>query len=164
MLGERVSDPDGVEGGGAQAGLGLLPGETVFWGEKTRTRVEGTFTGAQGVFAPLNGVTFDGYEIHMGETTSPVPPCTALHTLDGVEKADGGAMGNVLGTYVHGLFERGSCAGGLVDCLRAAKGLSPVGAAEDWAHYKERQYNALADTVRSALDMERVYRILDRKE
>ena len=44
MLGEEVSDPDGVEGGGSLPGLGLLPGRTVFRGEKTRTRVQGVFT------------------------------------------------------------------------------------------------------------------------
>lgn len=164
MLGERVSDPFGVEGGGSQAGLGLLPGETVFSRQKTRTQVTGTFTGAQGVFAPLNGTPLSGYEIHMGETTSSTPPCAVLRTQDGVEKRDGGAAGQVLGTYVHGLLEQGRCAGALVNSLRQAKGLPPVRAAEDWAAYKERQYQLLADTVRASLDMERIYRILEKKE
>mgnify|MGYP002282077102 CR=1 FL=1 len=39
MLGETLSDPEGVEGGGEMAGLGLLPCRTVFAAQKTRTRV-----------------------------------------------------------------------------------------------------------------------------
>ena len=34
MLGQTVSDPDGVEGGGTLAGLGLLPADTVFQGKR----------------------------------------------------------------------------------------------------------------------------------
>ena len=63
MLGEEVSDPGGVEGGGAMRGLGLLPAKTVFFGEKTRTQVSGVFEGAEGVFAKMRGVRFEGYEI-----------------------------------------------------------------------------------------------------
>ena len=43
MLGQRIADPDGVEAeAGAQvAGMGLLPTETVFRGEKRQTQVRG---------------------------------------------------------------------------------------------------------------------------
>src|SRR5699024_9376934 len=64
MLGNTVSDPDGVESGGTLKGLGLLPAETIFQGEKTRTRVAGSFKGLEGIFADLSGVPFEGYEIH----------------------------------------------------------------------------------------------------
>ena len=42
MLGETLSDPYDVEEGGSMKGMGLLPIETVFTKEKTRTRVRGT--------------------------------------------------------------------------------------------------------------------------
>ena len=48
MLGQSVSDPVGVEGGGSLKGLGLLPAETVFKGEKTRSRVTGAFRAPEG--------------------------------------------------------------------------------------------------------------------
>lgn len=163
MLGQRVSDPEGVEGGGTLAGVGLLPAETVFFGEKTRTQVTGTFQAAQGIFSELNGVAFDGYEIHMGQTTAtePLPVCTCLHTADGSNKGDGLAVDNVWGSYVHGVFDRGVCAAALVNCLRRAKGLEGHTAALDWTEYKQQQYDKLAETVRAALDMEQVYRILN---
>ncbi|MBU5434729.1 cobyric acid synthase [Pseudoflavonifractor sp. MSJ-37] len=168
MLGESISDPDGVEGGGTLAGLGLLPGHTVFRGEKTRTRVEGQFHCLDGLFAGMDGVSFGGYEIHMGETTptggSSAVSCGTLRSLDGIEKEDGMICGNVWGSYVHGIFDRGTCASALVNCLRRAKGLEDRSAVLDWADYQERQYDILADAVRGALDMERIYQIMDRED
>ena len=166
MLGRVLSDPDGVESGGAMAGMGLLPTETVFLGEKTRTRVSGTFRRGQGLFAGLDGVPFHGYEIHMGETTylEETAPLSRLTCLDGAEKADGAARGNVWGSYVHGIFDSGAFAQELVNALLSAKGLSPDAAAVDWETYQEEQYDKLAAGVRASLDMDRVYRILNGEE
>ena len=164
MLGASVSDPDGVEGGGTLRGLGLLPGNTVFFGEKTRTQVEGTFLRGEGIFAPMAGVAFTGYEIHMGETEVSGTPLLTLRDQRGQEKTGGHAAGNVWGSYIHGIFDCGECAAALVNCLMAARGLSPDAAAVDWAEYQQQQYDKLADGIRSALDMERIYRILNREE
>ena len=45
-----------------------------------------------------------------------------------------------------------------------ARGLSPEAAAVDWADYQQQQYDKLADGLRSALDLDRIYRILNREE
>ena len=63
---ELVSDPEGAEGGGQMAGMGLLPVSTVFRRDKTRTQTAGTFPDCGGFFAPLSGAPLEGYEIHMG--------------------------------------------------------------------------------------------------
>ena len=165
MLGRTVSDPGGVEGGGALAGLGLLPHETVFFGEKTRTRVTGRFRAPAGVFADMEGVPFEGYEIHMGRTDlGGNAPLVDFQTLEGEGHTDGLACGNVWGCYVHGIFDRSGCAAALVNCLLKAKGLDGSAGAVDWRAYKELQYDKLADGMRAALDMEAVYRILDGSE
>lgn len=166
MLGRTLSDPEGVESGGTLRGMGLLPIDTVFLGEKTRTRVSGTFQGAQGVFTSLNGAELEGYEIHMGETTrgEGAEPLTALTTLDGQAKADGTARGNVWGSYVHGIFDRAGSARALVDALLARKGLAPSAGAVDWRTYQEEQYDKLAAGVRESLDLGRVYEILHGEE
>ena len=65
MLTSEIRDPDGAEAGGEIRGMGLLPGDTLFFGEKSRTRVTGTVMGATGIFAGLSGASFEGYEIHM---------------------------------------------------------------------------------------------------
>lgn len=163
MLGREVCDPDGVEGGGSLRGLGLLPGRTVFRGEKTRTQVDGVFTGASGVFAPLAGVPITGYEIHMGETEN-TAPILSLRDQNGREKQDGQCAGNVLGCYIHGLFDRGESAAALVNCLLQARGLTAQAAAVDWAEYQRQQYDKLADGLRAALDMDQIYRILNKED
>ena len=69
MLGMELSDPFSVESGGTMAGMGLLPTKTVFEKEKVRTRVSGNFNEVSGILAELSYVEFEGYEIHMGQTT-----------------------------------------------------------------------------------------------
>lgn len=73
MLGETLSDPEGVEAGGEIKGMGLLPMDTVFAGQKTRTRVSGTFGQVGGILSGLSGVKLEGYEIHMGVSTMRKP-------------------------------------------------------------------------------------------
>ena len=69
MLGETLSDPAGVEEGGNMRGMGLLPMDTVFAENKTRTRVQGSFGSLGGVLKKLSHTELTGYEIHMGVTT-----------------------------------------------------------------------------------------------
>ena len=161
MLGRQISDPDGVEGGGALRGLGLLPSSTRFLGEKTRTQVSGRFQVGSGLFAGLEGVPMTGYEIHMGRTETDGPPLLELWDQAGGKKTDGLAAGNVWGCYIHGLFDQGACAEALVNCLRRNKGLAPAAGVVDWAVYQQRQYDKLADGLRVSLDLERIYRILE---
>lgn len=68
MLGETLSDPEGMEEGGTMRGLGLLPLVTRFTGEKTRTRVNGRLLHLPGALEKLSGMELEGYEMHMGNT------------------------------------------------------------------------------------------------
>ncbi|MBC7170898.1 MAG: cobyric acid synthase, partial [Polyangiaceae bacterium] len=64
MLGERVDDPEGIEGmPGSTQGLGLLPLRTCFLGEK-RT----TIARVRGAAGPFRGIEAEAYEIHHGRT------------------------------------------------------------------------------------------------
>lgn len=162
MLTDLISDPEGAENGGEMAGMGLLPGKTIFRTEKTRTRVDGIFGQTDGFFAPLSGKRFSGYEIHMGETEGETKPLTTLISLDGNQKVDGMQKGNVCGSYVHGIFDSGEVLDALGEALYAAKGKSyQKGQVFDRAAYKERQYDLLADALRQSLDMKLIYRILE---
>ncbi|MCI9486254.1 MAG: cobyric acid synthase [Lachnospiraceae bacterium] len=161
MLGETLSDPYGVEAGGWIRGMGLLPMDTVFEKQKTRTQTKGVFRQVEGGFSGLSGVSFHGYEIHMGISTlkGDGAPLTVLADSG---QAEGAFSGNVCGTYVHGIFDREEAARAALGILCRRKGLSEeaVGAF-DLEAYKERQYDLLADAVRQNMDMEAVYRILE---
>lgn len=152
MLGCRISDPDRVEAAGTTEiqGLGLLDMDTVFLGEKVQTQVAGTFDGVTGLLSGLNGMDYTGYEIHMGCSQEKKPP------LQG--------RSNVYGSYIHGVFDAPGVSDGILKALCAKKGLdlSALGTF-DLQEYKERQYNMLADAVRGGLDMELVYRVINRE-
>lgn len=147
MLGRGLSDPQGVEGGGEVAGMGLLPVDTVFSEKKTRTRSTGVFSGVDGVFSGLNGLAFSGYEIHMGQSGFSAPVIQS---------------GNVYGSYLHGLFDENGVAERIVSALYERRGMAfSPDTAFDVHAYREEQYDKLAAAVRGALDMELVYRILE---
>jgi adenosylcobyric acid synthase len=97
MLGKRIHDPIGLEGeAGSSEGLGLLDVETTLGHEKQLRNVRGTLAIAD---APVNG-----YEIHAGVTIGPAltrPAVQLGHGPDGALRDDG----QILGTYLHGLFE-----------------------------------------------------------
>lgn len=146
MLGQSLSDPQGVEHGGTMSGIGLLPHSTVFENEKVRTNAVGILSDVGGMFSQLSGKTYQGYEIHMG--------------ISGV---DGNIIneGNVYGTYIHGLFDREEIAAEVVKALLAAKGLDASDVkAFDVDAYKQSQYDLLAEGLRKALDMDLIYSLI----
>lgn len=103
MLGERLVDPLGVDGAGP--GLGWLPLETHFEPHKTIHPRQATFTEMPGAWAPLSGLTAFGYEIHQGHT-KPMPGTSAQAVFSGGDELGWcSADGQVLGVYLHGLFE-----------------------------------------------------------
>ena len=152
MLGRHISDPEQVEAAGVTEidGMGLLPLETVFQGEKVQTQTNGVFSGVAGLLSELNGKRYAGYEIHKGRS----------------EEARGArfSMGNVYGSYVHGIFDEQEVADTILKALCTKKGVSfeSLGTFDARA-YKERQYDLLADAVRTGLDMPLIYRILNQE-
>ena len=150
MLGTRIADPENVESSGISeiGGMGLLPIETVFEGEKIQRQTEGVFCGIEGVFAGLNGVRYEGYEIHMGRSGKASPVVS---------------RGCVYGSYIHGIFDAEGAAKAVLKALCDKKGVGYERLGSfDPVNYKEEQYEKLASAVREGLDMELVYRILDR--
>lgn len=166
MLGEELKDPYGIEHGGDIEGIGLLPMVTVFEEEKTRTRVSGVFRQVEGIFSKLAGVSFEGYEIHMGASTlregAGIAALAELQEDGKSPKQDGLNCGNVYGSYVHGIFDQEEVAKTLISALLREKGLADEHvAAVDMKAYKERQYDLLAEGIRKNIDMDLVYRIVE---
>ena len=185
MMGQTLSDQEGTEAGvpgRTISGMGLLPLQTQFQEEKTRTQVKGCFGTVSGIFSGLSGMEAEGYEIHMGETSSvggdivknviKEQEKAVNHSLlklreeqagNHTEKQDGCCRDNLYGTYVHGIFDKAEVAETIVCALMKEKGMEPEvgGLSFDYEKYREEQYNRLADTMRKYLDMEAIYRILE---
>lgn len=165
MLGETLSDPYHVEAGGTIKGMGLLPMDTVFAENKTRTRVTGRFLQIEGELAALSGAELEGYEIHMGETIlkEGAGHCVAIEDrVSGMKKEDGVYCRNICGTYVHGVFDREEAAEAMIRVLGEKKGIDVSDmTGMDFAAFKETQYDILAAELRKHLDMKKIYEILD---
>ncbi|MEL7938142.1 cobyric acid synthase [Pseudomonas delhiensis] len=140
MLGRTLSDPHGLEGAaGDSAGLGWLALDTVLEPEKQLRNVRGRLA--------LEDAEVGGYEIHAGVTTGPALESPAVRLDDG--RCDGAlsADGQVMGTYLHGLFEAPDACAAL---LRWA-GLGEVQPL-DYHGLRERDIERLADQVEAYLD------------
>jgi adenosylcobyric acid synthase len=116
MLGEALIDPHQIDGNAP--GLGLLPLVTVFEVENTVQHSVARFATLQGPWQALSGVAVQGYEIHHGQTAQHAGMAAAgdvaQAALWGVNSTSGDPgtvlgwqndAGNVLGVYLHGLFE-----------------------------------------------------------
>lgn len=167
MLGETLADPLGIETSGEVRGMGLLPIDTVFLNEKTRTRVTGSFLTGDTIFERLKDqkLEAEGYEIHMGQSTLKAGAKHLLSLTDAVTgqpKQDGAYKENVFGSYVHGIFDGAGIARTVIQALAEKKGvqMGDIGSMT-YAEYKETQYDLLAASLREYLNMEKIYRILE---
>ncbi len=140
MLGQQVHDPLGLEGpAGSSAGLGLLDYSTVLEADKQLRNVSGVLG--------LEQAAISGYEIHAGVTTGAALEHPAVRLADGRDDGAVSADGQILATYLHGLFESpDSCAA----LLRWA-GLTQVERI-DYHALRERDIERLADLVDKHLD------------
>lgn len=161
MMGESVLDPDGMESGKTMQGMGLLPVVTRLKCEKMRRQVHGTVNKMEGFFSVLSGLTFDGYEIHLGESVRSAESVYALESPDEKAAFMTGSNQNVCGTYIHGIFDKAAMTSALVGALAKNKGLSVKSeSCMDYKDFKEKQYDKLADILSEHLNMEEIYGIL----
>jgi adenosylcobyric acid synthase len=149
MLGRRISDPDGLEGpAGESAGFGCLDFETILQPQKQLRNVGGQLT--------FGSARISGYEIHAGLSEGPALRYPAVTLDDG--RVDGALSrdGQILGTYLHGLFEGVDACDALLRWL----GLSnpePL----DYAALREQAIDRVADALESHLDLPAVLQTLN---
>ena len=168
MLGKQINDPHHVESSeDSIQGLGLLETVTTFSREKQTYQVKARML-EHGHLFPVDDELV-GYEIHMGETThnghNSIRPFARITERAGkmVDLLDGrvSADGNVIGTYIHGVFDNDEFRSKLIDYLRLKKGLNPSnGRYADFKTIKELRYNELADIVRRNINMNLVYSMI----
>ena len=139
MLGDFIHDPRGLEGDpGSEEGLGLLDLQTTLEPEKQLRNVRGKLV--------IGDAAVSGYEIHAGITTGAGLGRPAVHLTQGPDGATS-QDGQILGTYVHGLFESPIACASLV----AWAGLSDTQAL-DYGTVRETAIDRLADAVEQHLD------------
>ena len=133
MLGQTIEDADGIEGIISRLpGLGLLPIHTAMGAEKTTRQVTFMF----------NGQECKGYEIHQGVSDTDEVILQTEHCI---------------GTYIHGFLDNQPVIEHLIGRFKTQ---STDFKKQDYADFKEEQYDKLAAHVRQHVDMERIYQIL----
>lgn len=173
MLGRRIVDPQGVESRVRETkGLGLLAMTTEMTSEKITTQVTARLWEPNPLGAGDRSLLY-GYEIHMGRSRfDAVPDISPLFQIvrrngRDVSKDDArdGAWadgGRVWGTYIHGIFDNDAFRRRFLAFVAARKGkdLAAHDGSGGFLHWKDRQYDLLAEHVRRHCDVERILRIM----
>lgn len=146
MLGRRIADPLGIEGAATGVdGLGLLDVETELSAAKVLRHVRGRALGA----------LVEGYEMHMGETGGDAAARPFALLDDG--RGDGAINrdGNVMGSYLHGLFASAD----LRRALLARIGVA--GGARDYAADVDTALDEIAAQFSAHADLDALLRIAE---
>ena len=165
MLGSVIHDPGMIESTNSlTAGMGLLPTTTRFTAMKSTHQVKARTAIALGLLARAKDTSFSGYEIHMGHTerNGTAAPFQIEQRSQNSCTDDDGALsadGNVVGTYIHGLFDNDALRRSLLFELAERKGRQLDGTMIRFS--ADEQYDRLATHVRDSLNMELIRRILD---
>jgi len=151
MLGRKLHDPQGLEGAPRSLlGLGLLDCETTLEAEKQLRNVSGHLALAEAE-TQAEAPAIIGYEIHMGVTRGPALERPALTLADGRSDGAISADGQILASYIHGLFDH-------PDALTAL--LIWAGMKEtrrvDFHARREADIDRLADATAAAFDWDRL--------
>ena len=172
MLGSVIRDPENAESKTLETeGLGLIDVSTLFRMQKNTYQVKAKLhESGSDIFKGLNTDSeITGYEIHMGETellNGTAPFLKILERSDKEVCMDDGAVsddGNVIGSYLHGIFDNDEFRLGLINKLRENKGLSPMLAEELSSVDKEREYDKLADLFREHIDMDLIFKAVSHR-
>ena len=141
MLGDKVYDPLHTESDNDEVdGLHLLPLTTTFAAEKFTRQVTIDNIEFDFLSSHIIGKNLDGYEIHSGVTEQ----C-------GIGKVV--ATGNVIGTYIHGIFDNDDFRRQILNAIRVKKNLHPIPNTRNVRAEKQRSYERLAKIVRENLNM-----------
>ncbi|CAH2211834.1 cobyric acid synthase [Tepidibacter aestuarii] len=173
ILGKKLYDPDGIECGIKEIdGIGLLDIETTFEGEKITTQVEAVVqNNVRGLLSSLEGMKVEGYEIHMGRSVVGKESRSLNKMIkrmnQNIDELEGAInlQGNVAGSYIHGIFDNINFTRGLLNNIRKDRGLDEIQSeVKSFKEFKEKEYDKLANIVRSNLDMDKIYSILKGEE
>ena len=148
MLGNHIHDPNGIEGKqGSSQTLSYLDFETTLKSNKQLKNVSGHVK-------TYKDTVLKGYEIHAGESAGPAFENTLFNLgdhSDGLLSKDG----NILASYVHGIFDEKA----MLEYLLNWAGLDKTDDFDYQAH-QESEINRLADEVEKVLPIERLLSLL----
>ena len=170
MMGQKIMDPHKIESNIEEiSGLGILPIETVMEKSKTTTQYTDTLKNVEeSILEGAEGISVTGYEIHQGYSyleedfrIEKSQEETNKECIFGGKDLKGMARGNVVGTYVHGIFDNSDFTNYFLNRIREKKGLDKTDENFSFSEYKNREYDKLAQVLRENLDLKKIYEIME---
>jgi len=165
MLGNSLRDPKSIEGSLAIInGMKLLDIDTVFESEKTTTRVKARIINMMDING-IKSIEAYGYEIHMGKCSyrHKAKPLFQIYCKNGEQTSylDGAIneCGNIMGTYIHGIFDGVEFREHIINTLRIKKCMEPK-KSRVYESLREKEIDKLSDIVRANIDMDGIYKIV----
>ncbi len=148
MLGQEVSDPQGIESApGKSEGLRLLNFSTELKTGKQLVERTGKL-----LLQPDSGTEIKGYEIHCGKSEGPDLNCPLVEFKDGTTDGARSSDGQIIGTYLHGLFDTPAAARELLNWVGLDSNHS-----HDVAKQRNQQLNRLADAIAENIDVHSLF-------
>lgn len=160
ILGERLFDKNHIDGDTDEInGLGLLPIETFFNTEKITRNKLYNVNDLPGIFNSISGLNVNGYEIHMG-ISHVVYEGEGVSFVRSSKDADlGFVKGNVLGTYIHGIFENDIFREKFIQIFSHHK--SMMENKLFYHDFREKQFDDIANLLEENLDMNEICNIMN---
>lgn len=162
MLGQSVSDPEGIEStAGETEGLCLLDTQTLLTPQKALCRVEGALI-CEATSYGFSAAKVAGYEIHAGRTSGADTQRALMKLVDKDThevKLDGAVSKDhcVVGTYLHGLFDEPE----FVNSLLQWFGLTVTATQTfDYKALRDSEMDRLASEVESAISFDKIAQLL----
>lgn len=169
MLGKTIKDPLGVESSvGEIPGLGLLSHETIFEEEKVTTQTKAKVTmnfREESIFSGIETMELKGYELHCGITNIDKEKDSVFTEVqtNRIDKNDGAVNEdqNVLGTYLHGIFDNEEFSKKIISNIRKQKGIEENLENDfNYEAFKQAEYKKLENHFRENLDINKIYELI----
>jgi adenosylcobyric acid synthase len=160
MMGNTIEDPEFIESNLEKIdGLGLLDIKTIFKGEKRTVQIQGKIENDLGIFSGTENIELQGYEIHMGES---IYNEKSFVTIDnGTKVGVISKEGNLMGTYMHGIFDNLEFTKIFIDNILLKKGIENTSTIiNNYDFIKEQEFTKLGNLIREHLDVEFIKKII----
>ncbi len=166
MLGEEITDPDGIERHGSMRGLGLLPISTQMQAQKITRISSGSIRNIILFDQLISDSPVTGYEIHVGKTSyrQHASPFATLGAGADLPSQPDGCISvdtHVLGSYLHGLFDDDNFRHQFIAAARSFYKLNSSASVNPWKAQRENSFDRLATGVRQSLDMSSIFQWAD---
>ncbi|EHI76407.1 CobB/CobQ-like protein [Fusobacterium sp. oral taxon 370 str. F0437] len=149
MLGKKIYDPEHLESDILETeGFDFFDYETTFDEIKKTEQVTKKIESIEGILKDFSNYEIEGYEIHQGVSTFDNPVI---------------CKNRIFATYIHGIFDNSKFTNDFLNIVRREKNMPEQKEIFSFNEFKEKEYDKLAKLLRENLDIEEIYKIIEKK-